>query len=589
MPVSRVTTTPSYFEYIIYKALVPMTGVPSPALLNLRATNGWIDVPHYQRGISWTIQNMEDFLESTSVLLGNVILSEFPVAPVAGKFPHLPSGAANYLVLVDGLQRLAIGTMLLNALHLPVITTNPQRPADALFFTALSARVNSFAPIYQHNDTQFKNHPRKAIADQYTALAEQITSLITDRLAKGDGQKLAQEVIHTFLDKQIAIDEYHNFTNSVELMNTFLGLNTVRVDLGPVDLLRATIVEKATSSSWTPAEIEEMENEFTGIFTDDEKPKTELAPFVSIILDSLSSNTTQANVFPSWSTGLTKAEVDNFLSFVGDFQGCRGINTYFDEIRFCGSNPYSAVLIHYYKQYLITGNLPSFLTGGTKENAELHKFLVANYRALFGGRIGRTRVFAEKLLNGSILNLGDAADQISVSITGHNASVAPDKDWLRASLSSSDKQRARRIFNAMQLPKRSLGWGTQPFNPLVFGSRSGQNNIDHLIPDSMKIPNQPGVVEINTIRNFSPLPANQNRIAKATSCSTKLGTGGIYDVIISGTTPYHPYCKWLVQTHAPAITPAANLDNQMYLEPNQSPNIGNARLEFITDHLLDKV
>ena len=102
----------------------------------------------------------------------------------------------------------------------------------------------------------------------------------------------------------------------------------------------------------------------------------------------------------------------------------------------------------------------------------------------------------------------------------------------------------------------------------------------------MKVDNSPGYNEMETIRNFAPLQTNQNRIAKATSCSSKLEAGGLYARELERES-YHPYCVWLVEQHAPQY--GASLDAQQYLEPNQDPAIGDERVEFIADYLMPRL
>jgi hypothetical protein len=166
--------------------------------------------------------------------------------------------------------------------------------------------------------------------------------------------------------KQVAVDIYFNFNGPLELMNTFLGLNSVRVDLGPVDLLRATLVERASSSAWLAQEIEEMENDFTATFTNGEKPKPELLPFVSMVLNAINGG--QAlRIFPSWTGTLAKNEVDDFLGFIDALEMFR-TNGYYNEIRESGRLPFATLIAYYYMKYVHQGHQkPSFLTNGTAE------------------------------------------------------------------------------------------------------------------------------------------------------------------------------------------------------------------------------
>jgi hypothetical protein len=69
---------------------------------------------------------------------------------------------------------------------------------------------------------------------------------------------------------------------------------------------------------------------------------------------------------------------------------------------------------------------------------------------------------------------------------------------------------------------------TNAIHPLDFLQRSLQDNIDHMISDSMLTQNSPGAAKGQTHRNIAPLPTEQNKSAKATSCSTTLATGGTY-------------------------------------------------------------
>src|SRR4051812_26512700 len=115
MGIQRSGPTPLFLEYAISNALVPRQAVPTQHMQLLVAHNfSWIDIPSYQRGIAWTVQQVEDLLQSNSILLGNVILGQFPIAQ--NQFPFLPSQVQTYNLLVDGLQRFSVATILLSQL-----------------------------------------------------------------------------------------------------------------------------------------------------------------------------------------------------------------------------------------------------------------------------------------------------------------------------------------------------------------------------------------------------------------------------------------------------------------------------------------
>ncbi len=165
-------------------------------------------------------------------------------------------------------------------------------------------------------------------------------------------------------------------------------------------------------------------------------------------------------------------------------------------------------------------------------------------------------------------------------------------DWLKSSLQLVDINRSRRIFNAMLLadaPHSGGQWGSA-FIPMHFGRSSVEYNIDHLIPLSMKINDRGGAREIDTIRNFSPLRTNSNTVARATNCLVKLGASGIYSNSIVNAQAtgsiVHPYWEWLIQTQSQY---GPDLDNQVLLVPNSTPDIGTERIEWILNFIIKKV
>lgn len=561
--------------------------MPSQTLTSVGSLE-WLDIPRFQRGISWKVEDVEEFLYSQSILLGNVILGDFPVN---GLFPNLPSGYNKYLVLIDGLQRFAIGTMLLSILHHQVLSANPSRANQVSNFQPIVNTLPRSADlVYLHNDHEFQNHPRRAIAHQYTELRNALEQYINSQFVQGKGQTLATGIISTFLKRQIALDVYFNFSSPLEIMNTFLGINTVRVDLGTNDLIRAYIIEKGYSSGWTEADIDDVENEFTKVFTQNNKPDQNFAPFANIVLDAIVEKYA-GKIFPSWNINLWKNDVDNFIDFVENFKNGNLTNPYVNEIKDCGNVPYAILISSYYYEYLQNGTQPSFFTGGINEDPDLHKFLIACYRGFLEGGIARARDFAEKIIKGTQpYSLSQVSDDMSMQFVGKRVADTLDYQWLKGALGRINKDKAKRIFNAMLLPAKQNGFGTQVYDRIIFGTAAAHFHVDHLIPEVQIIKNTPGAMEAETIRNFSPLPANQNRVAKATNCASKLVAGGIYDHYINGSTHFvHPYARWLMQNHYGLVSNANALNNTSYLEPNSNPDIGSSRLIYLTNDLLSKI
>ena len=588
MAVQRSGPTPEFYKYIVENVLMPRTNPPSPILLQIVGANGtWLEIPSYQRGVSWEIEDLEEFLRSRSTLLGNVIMGQFNVNTSLQQLFPQGTSPNSYAVLVDGLQRFSVGTAILSILYDKVLNASPTMPHVSQHFAALSIFVATWAPVYLHNDTELFNHPRNAISSGYKRLKSELINYINDQLSS-NASAFSSLIHKLFVGRQIAIDIYHNFTAPVDIMNTFIGINTVRVDLTPVDLLRANIIEKAQSSNWSSSQIEATENSFSDVFMDrqGEKQRTELLPFVSILLDLISTGNGH-KVLPSWHGILTLADIQNLLDFVNMFLTIdkNSGDKYIWEIRNCGAIPWACLIGHYYRRYLNNGAIPTFINaGGQSEWPELHAFLCGVYRAILLGKIGKTRETAEHAIDGAFTSLADAGEEIAHNQSGASLQFPLNIDYIKSSLQIADLNRSKRLFNAMLLGDAPHSAGTfgLAFNPLEFGRKSTEYHIDHLIPQSMKNQSQPGAKEIETIKNFAPITSDLNKAASATPCSSKLSGGGIYANHIQSNPDHHFYCDWLLSTQSAYM---ANLDQQIHLEPNMNPDIGNERINKIADVL----
>jgi hypothetical protein len=580
--IARRGHCPTYLEYIIKNALLPRAGRPTPEFRRLTEyAVAWVEIPNYQRGLVWDDEKFEELLDSQSVFLGNAIFGQFSIPHRNAPYNELPATAKDYEILIDGLQRFSIGTALLSVLHTLVFNDPPTDPAAAPHFAALKMNAVQFSPIYEHNDNELQNHPRKAVQDSYKAFRIILGNWITSEL-NGNAAAIAPKILRLFLTRQIAPDSYLGFPNPYEVTSTFIGLNTVRVQLNIVDWLRSILIERGSASGWTPIEVESVENRFTEIFAGKNliDPERELMPFAAIIKDALGGDNpiVQTQVFPSWAIGLLRSEVEAFLTFVETVFDSSA-NPYFTEIRATGAIPFAGCLCYYYRQYVGSGALPTFVTGGTSEDGELHDFLKANYRALFDGRIGRTRTHSERLLASPNYSLKDAGNAISRECFGHDLATPVDRDWAVAALKKADHKRAQRIFNACLLPAMRGG----SFLPLKFGKEATQYQIDHLIADSAILANQAGEPEAQSIANFAPLRRTANNRQTNLACSQKLNTGGSYanECILDKTV--HPYVLWLVTNQARF---GSQLDIQSLLQSGSNPPIAQQRIEWLADQLV---
>ncbi len=374
------------------------------------------------------------------------------------------------------------------------------------------------------------------------------------------------------------------------MVNTFIGLNTVRVELGSVDLIRAIIIERASSSSppWEVAYIEQAENEITETFTEtgaaSGAPKRDLLPTATVILKCLQEKDglRPTDVFPNWNL-FKKEELNKLLEFLDSVVATQ--NPYISEIKESGSLPFAIVVLFYYSQFLKTGKTPEFLIKSNHKNdSELNKFLCAVYRSLIEGIVGRLGDIAENVLKAHYQTLDAVANDVAKMTGSGLLDNPPLKDWLKANLASADPKKARRVFNACLLPERVNRGGA--FSPKTFGRKSKDWQIDHLIPQKLLSKNQSGHQQGMRLQNLAPLPASYNRKASNTPCSEKIKSGGMYDKCSQKPSTNHPFMEWLVQNQG---SYGAALDNQSLLEPNAAQKIGDARIEALAELLMPKL
>ena len=584
MTITRTGTCPSFLDYVTKFALIPAANSPSQEFHEITKYNfRWITIPAYQRGLVWAEETFEELLDSGSAFLGNAILGAFPLPTPRGNFSGVPDAASEYEVLIDGLQRFSFGTALLNIFHVLVLADHPLRAADAPQFASLRKLARPFAPVYEHNDRELKEHKRIAVRESYREFYRTLSIWVENELSQGRAAELAKKVQQLFLERQIAPDTYYGFRTEFEVTSTFIGLNTVRVQLSIVDWLRSVIVDRGSSAGWDGNAIARIDNTFTEVFTRETATDADLIPFASLVLDTLNCKGEEAKIFPSWDN-LLEAEVDGFLSFVDKLKATNG-STYYDELRQCGKLPYAACLSYYYRRYLATGQYPSFVSGGVNENAELHTFLRANLRALLAGRIGRTREFAEELLREQS-TLDSVADEISDFAVGIKLSANVDESWLRSSLKLTNQQRSPRVFNACLLPVK--GDRGADFVPHRYGKKATVYQVDHMIPESVikQHANDPGAPEARTILNFAPIRRTANVAQSNLSCAGKLAAGGSYANELINDPNVHPYVRWLVEKQAAC---GALLDQMARLQPNSDPDIAKQRVDWLVKRLLPRL
>ncbi len=559
-------------------------------------------IPAFQRGIEWKREEVNDLITSDSPLFGTVLIAN----RLGGEPP----------ILLDGLQRLAAGTAILNNLYDMVLAPKPREKKLSQHFVKLANLVQNNQPVYSHNHAQLLKHYRLAVRDGYKKLNNAVEKLIEDELlgAGANPKKFAEQIVNIFISKQIAYDQYAGFHDFRDLTKTFLSLNSTGVELSPIDLLRAELVQQAGRRDWRPEDIHQMENKFSDLFetrySRKALPKKLGGVLGNILNDAVTIESKRMCIFPDWED-LSVTQVNECLDFIREFWDATDENDYLSEIYACGSYPFVFILLHYYwlhvqKDYsgksFKTTNLPDFIATQRKGNAkgsgtakDLSGVLRASYRRVLDSSLKDLYDIAKE---GNILTTNYGVNHldfrriadVAAAINPKDASSLngpPTKSWLEHKLrdiySPSDCQR---VFNACQLPHRgSTGKSYKNFVALHFGSSDRSWNIDHLIPYSHLDWNRPGANEGEYLLNMAPLPQPYNQAVKNMPLSEKLKAGGPYSKVggwlkQTGKTYGTPtYLNWLTKVHYKNYKNGNSLDEQANLILGSKKPLGDERLK----------
>ena len=567
MHLNRATDIPAFLDFPKYYLLAG-PGVPAAPSSATQLSRHTVEVPPFQRGIEWGASEVEELLATKSATLGTVILANLTGHPQP--------------LLVDGLQRFAVGTALLSELYVEVLATPARNTIASAHFARLRAEAGSFQPVFQTNSDVLFRHPRRAISSSYGSLLQDIRDLVAKELAANQVD-FAARVERLFLDRQIGIDQYSGFTAYSELTSTFIDINTQGLDLSPTDLLRAQLVEQGLRLGWSPADIQDMENDFTDTFG--RSSQAHLRTLGKHFNSAVEDSGIRLRILPKWST-LSKADVAEFLGFVDATlqSALSGNYPYLGELYACGPQAFAVVLIYYWLNQASGRGKPDFAGGGHATTNDCHLLLRAVYRRLIDGTVFRIESAIDWLLsNASLPTTASLADQIVSGTTSGSLLGNPDRGWLEQSLRRADQKRGRRIFNACLLPIRSsIG---APFPALTYGRRASDWTIDHLIPQVKVAPARVGENEAYLLPNLAPLPSSVNKAIRALDCALKLGPTGPYPHYIAK----HPYIEWLVTRQFPVVSPPSQLDDQSFLAPGSTPPIGDERVRTLADLLEDRL
>lgn len=567
MHLSRSTDIPAFLDFPKYYLIVG-PGVPPPPSTATALARHVIEVPPFQRGIEWGGSEVDELLDTKSATLGTVILANLTGSPQP--------------LLVDGLQRFAVGTALLVELYPEVLATPPRNRIAAAHFVRLQAEAGNFQPVFQTNSDILAKHPRLAISSTYGTLLQEIRDLV-DRELRANASAFAERTQRLFLDRQVGIDLYSGFSLYSELTSSFIDINTQGLDLSPTDLLRAQFVGQGLRLNWSATDIQDMENDFTETFG--RSPQTHLRTLGKFLNDAVEDGGRRSVILPNWSS-LTKADIAELLGFIDSTIDASQSGSYpfLGQAHACGPQAFALVLIYYWLLDKRGRGKPDFAGGSIGTQNDLHLLLRALYRRVIDGTIFRIESAIDWLLSNSArVSTSTLADQIIQGTTSGSLIGNPDRGWLEQSLRRADLKRSRQIFNACLLPVRTSVGG--PFPTIGFGRRAGDWTIDHLIPQAKVAPARVGEVEAFLLPNLAPLPASVNKGIRDLDCAIKLGPTGPYPHYQAK----HPYIEWLVTKQFPAVSPSDALNDQTYLAPGSTPAIGDERIAALADILEDRL
>jgi len=589
LPINRETDNKTFYEfaeefYLVSSLRSRATPKVSRSITRLAEP---LEIPFYQRGIEWGEDEIEELVNTKSSLFGTVILA-------------LTNKSPKKLQLIDGLQRFATVTALLEILYPTVLAPRYTNKIAGKYFSTLRKITKDTIEVVQYNDNVLKSdYMREAVRKSYLKFRTEMKSYVKSELEnKKKAEIFANKLTSMLKDKVIGVDVYKNFQNAAELTNSFIALNSTGVELSAVDLLRARLVEQALIRNWSEKDIQNMEEEFTKVFVPPSNKK-HMRILGFTLVHALDKN--PKTIFPNWKK-LKKKDVENFLEFVNKtFEACKKHDEfpYLYEIFKCGGLPFTILTLYFYRFYFLKRKKPDFYIRSRNSNRRSNsrgmsskhtctKLLQVFYRKIIEGRIGRINPAAEMAATKKTISLDSLLKKINPETSGP-VNGKPNKSWLEQQLRKAKTHEAQRIFNACLLPKRTEARTT--FEPKKYGTAEGEWNIDHLIPQKKLKEDAPGGIEGQLLPNFSPLPFDLNISVKNTPCSKKLGNGVYSEASASS----HPYVRWLANVHYPKYNGRSNskkLDTQAELVHNPNPNskaVGDERIKKITELLVSRI
>jgi hypothetical protein len=568
-------------------------------------------VPSFQRGIEWAVQDLESCIESQSSMLGIAVIGQVST-----------NQSIDYLL--DGLQRFSAFTSLLAILDRELFTfpsnTDPN-PLNlhpdivaALGATYVITRQHSGLrnSIY-YNDVALQNIHRQAVSTTYkewrSSLEAHLKSFFDQNHPQFDRQRSVDFVnqFTAFIQKPLFVQQLYNFPTMASLLQTFKGLNTIRVELTAADVCRSTIVDGMLSAQPTAQlhqQVLHVDNRFnTDLLTNTGKIKRPYSPLIKVLESDWESSSAHALIpaiftRPPIASDIVQ-ECDELLDWLNNWLGYQSQSAYVSFLADIGDNPYVATLLYYFHYYKSSGG-----PLGQPPDSELHEVVLAYVRRSLDGTVGDTLAITKKAGKGGFQNLSQFLDAVNPQRSGSRLGPAA-RAWLENALVGiNGTSSAQIVFNATLLPKRhggsSLALGSQ-FTPVEFGRGANKWQVDHLIPENSFSARTTGIEYRDTLRNFCPVLGSDNGSYKATDCSVKLdSSSAFYSTYLTdarkfppGSTRPHSFISTLL-TKQSVAGGDARLNQPKGLAERIGPGrpnrcFGEERLEILCDLLIERL
>lgn len=567
-------------------------------------------IPSFQRGIEWSVSDLQSCIDSQSMMLGIAVIGQVSANP-----------QSDYLL--DGLQRFSAFTSLLAILDerlFPPPTSQKPNPLklhpDVLAamqpIYLLTLPHSGLRPRIHYNDVALLNLNRQAVSTTYVVWRTNLAIYLDRIFNKSNADFLKDRSVAfikdlaDFLAKPLFVQELHNFPTMASLLQTFKGLNTIRVELTAADVCRSTIVDgmmNATSTPQKEQQILHVDNRFnTDLLTNTGRIKKPHSPLIKVLEGDWESNGGHflvPSIFaqPPIAADIAK-ECDELLDWLSDWVTFQSQTTYASCLADIGDNPYVATLLYYFHHYKALGQP---LT--QPPDAELHQIVMAYVRRSLDGTVGDTLPITKKAGRAEFRSLNNFLDAINPPRSGSRAAPVV-LAWLRNALDGiNGTASAQIVFNATLLPPRhganSVPLGS-PFTPVDFGKGANKWQVDHLIPDNNFSSGTIGVADKDTLRNLCPIIGSDNGSYKAMDCSGKLNTSAAYYATYlsdprkcsSGTQP-HPFINALLTKQGVPggdkfLNDKAGLSDSVGTG-RQKRCYGDERLTILSDLLVDRL